>query len=387
MCGGAVSGIVSLAGTNRGGPSPRVRGSRSGCTNSRRPAIRVHPRVCGGAMALARFSAAWGHGSIPACAGEPAKQTVPARTCGRSAVHPRVCGGSLPGRHRGRRRSKKRSIPACAGEPRPTADGQDGHSAGSIPACAGEPDPSDSRRSLQPNQVHPRVCGGAGIQPITDNHIDNKGVHPRVCGGSRYIAVESLVAGHGSGPSPRVRGSHRSSTVAHAARSRGPSPRVRGSRLPDLDGFLSLRPDGSIPACARGAANAEAHVTVGCTQGPSPACAGEPLGCEALMATARPTVHPRVCGGAALCAEHLGSQRQAGVHPRVCGGATWDWAARRPRHPGSIPACAGEPSPRWWAPCRSDSGSIPACAGEPSASDGRTSGPSGVHPRVCGGAA
>ena len=111
----------------------------------------VYPRVCGG-TGLAHFlywpiwglsprvrgnpggPGAWrsGHGSIPACAGEPARSTAPT-SCAR--VYPRVCGGTtasgwgsasqqgLSPRVRGnqgvrhRERHRRGSIPACAGEP------------------------------------------------------------------------------------------------------------------------------------------------------------------------------------------------------------------------------------------------------------------------------
>ena len=150
-----------------------------------------------------------------------------------------------------------------------------------------------------------------------------------------------------------------------------------------------------------------------------PACAGEPY-----CAIAQPPlgeVYPRVCGGThALCplqcgddglsprvrgnrnvlASILGSLRSipacagepppsirntapAAVYPRVCGGTTFPvWllltaAGLSPRVRGN----RGMPLNRSWSP-----GSIPACAGEPShipplANFG------GVYPRVCGGTA
>ena len=154
------------------GPSPRVRGSRAADSRSR----------CG-------------RGSIPACAGEPRQ---PRPGSGARWVHPRVCGGApgsrslrtpRPGpspRVRGSRRDRdpgvdrRGSIPACAGEPartKPrTVAGDDmgpsprvrgsphrraaGRGAGgSIPACAGEPAPTC--RWTWRRWVHPRVCGGA----------------------------------------------------------------------------------------------------------------------------------------------------------------------------------------------------------------------------------
>ena len=151
---------------------------------------RVYPRVCGGTEVGHRASgrceglsprvrgnragpcSSNGHsGSIPACAGEPRRSgpvrrpwAVYPRVCGGTfaisfeaapcVVYPRVCGGTgspfngdgeatgLSPRVRGNRggmsqaQAKKRSIPACAGEP-----------------GAGGPDSARAR-------VYPRVCGG-----------------------------------------------------------------------------------------------------------------------------------------------------------------------------------------------------------------------------------
>ena len=214
VCGGAPA-TPSLSPTHCG-PSPRVRGSRLSwrvrmsshgsipacagsipacagepCVASRSPRLFwVHPRVCGGA--IGNVSVVWTPSgpsprvrgspsilavcldfsrSIPACAGEPIPG--PSRPAPRR-VHPRVCGGAVShpdGIRRGLgpsprvrgsrspaspRRSRARSIPACAGEPRRTS------------------------RLPRGRRVHPRVCGGA-------------------CGSmSNPVIVE--------GPSPRVRG-------------------------------------------------------------------------------------------------------------------------------------------------------------------------------------
>ena len=173
---------------------------------------------------------------------------------------------------------------------------------------------------------------------------------------------------------------------------RGRSPRVRGSRL----GRAQVRaPSGSIPACA-GEPNRSrpAHVVKG--------------------------VDPRVCGGAVQHDQTVLSG--SGRSPRVRGSLRS--GSRDLRGTGSIPACAGEPptsarccgrigvDPRvcggavaaaTWRLLRGGRsprvrgsqvghsglhvriGSIPACAGEPGqgAPRGR---PSGVDPRVCGGA-
>ena len=149
-----------------------------------------------------------------------------------------------------------------------------------------------------------------------------------------------------------------------------------------------------------------------------PACAGEPS--LLTPTTLARGVHPRVCGGALSLHAHTASH--SGPSPRVRG-SLCD-VEHPPAHDGSIPACAGEPpstrhssaptgvhprvcggavdggshvlvapgpSPRVrgsLSPDRShpaDIGSIPACAGEPSVPTPRST-MARVHPRVCGGA-
>ena len=318
-----------------------------------------------------------GSGSIPACAGEPAEPGTKLRF---STVYPRVCGGAvarhgkaivdagLSPRVRGsldlrlERRLGHGSIPACAGEPEPNrthplsgtvyprvCGGARWHlrqiddGAGLSPRVRGEP-PLISSITLIP-RVYPRVCGGAaiifsggpapqGLSPrvrgspaIVSYYVGHKGsipacageplkappdrpwrmVYPRVCGGA---GTSSGCRTTERGLSPRVRGSLIwSSTRFHVP---GLSPRVRGSHLsPKLVGF---------------------------SQGSIPACAGEP----SLRNRSRPAsrVYPRVCGGAGRVGR--AEPWPAGLSPRVRGSR---WRCRWHRAPwGSIPACAGEPS-------------------------------------------
>ena len=176
-----------------GGLSPRVRGNRRGwtCISARHGSIPacagepcgfglglaagvVYPRVCGGTRAGGGFRTRL-HGlsprvrgnrppsapravrtrSIPACAGEP---VIGLAGTGATGVYPRVCGGTrcltcyiptaggLSPRVRGnpvwrrQRIQRRRSIPACAGEPIPCAF------------------------SAADAQVYPRVCGGTPPQ-------------------------------------------------------------------------------------------------------------------------------------------------------------------------------------------------------------------------------
>ena len=194
-------------------------------------ATRVYPRVCGGTYGEENLSATQAglsprvrgnqpdpraangrRRSIPACAGEP---VVTAADDHPHEVYPRVCGGTkislavlfavlgLSPRVRGNpagdagATARPRSIPACAGEPR------------------------QGKTPLYRPVVYPRVCGGTAV---------------------RQRAVQHLM-----GLSPRVRGNRR-------APARRPAP------------------DGSIPACA-----------------------GEPDSCGQLGGGVR--VYPRVCGG------------------------------------------------------------------------------------------
>ena len=280
-------------------------------------------------------------GSIPACAGEPRRFLrlrllvgVYPRVCGGTAypthrtaftrrVYPRVCGGT-----RGRRRCRCRrpglsprvrgnlaEVPHAGAGPR------------SIPACAGEPRPSGYFR--RGRRVYPRVCGGTrhrdhdcrpvwGLSPRVrgnqsqcgqmatplrsipacagepaelDFHCARSKVYPRVCGGTQ---------GHG-----------------HQLQSRlGLSPRVRGNPAcpPALPGHIR-----SIPACA-----------------------GEPHRVDPHCSS--PRVYPRVCGGTAQ--QPGAARRHSGLSPRVRGNLP---ALSAPAvRPGSIPACAGEPSSGAW---------------------------------------
>ncbi len=284
--------------------------------------------------------------------------------------------------------------------------GQDrvGLAHGSIPACAGEPE--FRRWYCDDDQVYPRVCGGAlgkdaagfakaGLSPrvrgsqLADSPSARRGgsipacagepvrgwkcqvvreVYPRVCGGADKLRPEVIAL-------------------------EGLSPRVRGSQL-RVAGVGGL--SGSIPACA-----------------------GEPR--MSRWATTANWVYPRVCGGArdGERTEHAGP----GLSPRVRG------SHQKVRCPlvgtGSIPACAGEPSPVSQTPgsarvyprvcggaaarvtvkattqglsprvrgslvdffhANVNQGSIPACAGEPQSARSRSR-TRRVYPRVCGGAA
>ena len=249
VCGGAREGTRPRAA--KGGRSPCVRGSpASGLPASRskgsipvcagEPArqrdrlslLAVDPRVCGGACVVT-MSSTIGPGrspcvrgsrslsmflnppmrSIPVCAGEPLESAI---TCIRARVDPRVCGGADTNMvylrpHAGRSPCVRGSLVASDVKiPRDR----------SIPVCAGEP--ATGRATSSRRKVDPRVCGGA--------------------------------------PAP----------TAYGKRVAGRSPCVRGSLARQLS---APRGDRSIPVCA-----------------------GEPFGVVIFFAEG--LVDPRVCGGA-----------------------------------------------------------------------------------------
>ena len=335
------------------GPSPRVRGSHQtvpaahvaprsipACAGKpstrgfRRALRRVHPRVCG----EARSSTAFGSpvtgpsprvrgsrtetvrwlgplGSIPACAGKPSSHS---RASAGLGVHPRVCGEA-----QGRPVAPVGDLgpsPRVRGSPHAPGDGST--RSRSIPACAGKPRPS--RLTAAWSRVHPRVCGEA-TRPAT-RPLAHPGPSPRVRGSHGLVA--SALPQQGSIPAcagkpgaiarrdgnaavhPRVCGEavdRRPDRMRHP----GPSPRVRGSPAGPSGGAAGRR---SIPACA-----------------------GKPRMTRARAS--RHKVHPRVCGEAAatwpVCSV------ASGPSPRVRG--SLGVALPDLERLGSIPACAGKP--------------------------------------------
>ena len=248
-----------------GGTCPRPHQHSAGCGLS--------PRVRGNRKGTPAFGP--GAGSIPACAGEPntPRSPLPPRQ-----VYPRVCGGTRPRpRHplstaglsprvRGNRQQahlpqlRRRSIPACAGEPRPY------------------PAPTAGRK------VYPRVCGGT--QSAEGFRGNGNGLSPRVRGNRAVIGnalqsagsipacagepITGLTNGQPYRVYPRVCGGT-AGVAAVAGQRNGLSPRVRGNR------FL--------------------RDAFGCDEGSIPACAGEPARCPGCFRRIR--VYPRVCGGTA----------------------------------------------------------------------------------------
>ena len=162
MCGG--TGFLTFPGLNPTGLSPHVRGNRSPIS-----AIGV------------------GHGSIPACAGEP-----PGAGGGISEnrVYPRMCGGTGFGR------TFHAPIEGLSPHVRGNRDGLRAHSrrTGSIPACAGEPKtPGQLARRYK---VYPRMCGGTARIDISGQ--DAEGLSPHVRG--NHAGCEGLLMPPGSIP-------------------------------------------------------------------------------------------------------------------------------------------------------------------------------------------
>ena len=272
--------------------------------------------------------------SIPACAGEP-RPIV--RWAWSTRVYPRVCGGTRNGT--AQRRQWRGLSPRVRGN-LPAHPLRILHP-GSIPACAGEPLPPYSR--LLPAKVYPRVCGGTRSRPALPLHI--RGLSPRVRGNppvaSASVAMARSIPACAGEPGrvgtprrplkvyPRVCGGTHQRTPAPPP-PRGLSPRVRGNLA---QGMAVRVAPGSIPACA-----------------------GEP--------PAKRNDH-----------------RPGQVYPRVCGG-TEDGIIMPSMLAGLSPRVRGNPYTRGAARCWRRS--IPACAGEPVA-PGRHPALPGVYPRVCGG--
>ena len=277
----AVPGLSPRVRGNRGeaAEAPRASGSIPACAGEpqagrhERVLVGVYPRVCGGTRRESLHPTALvglsprvrgnrrraGHGhpqkrSIPACAGEPRLQESEYRY---PAVYPRVCGGTHPP-GQGTARDAGLS-PRVRGNPGAPRDGGTRH--GSIPACAGEPAGREICRTS--SKVYPRVCGGTA-------------------GASEDQSTTW-------GLSPRVRGNH---------------------------------------------AGASAHLPA---VGSIPACAGEPELKPAGVVNAE--VYPRVCGGTHKAA--MDRRELKGLSPRVRGNPGVGCGSSRPS--GSIPACAGEP--------------------------------------------
>ena len=240
---------ASSASGLRGGVYPRVCGGTTAPRSRLRDALGLSPRVRGNRTRLRGRRPR--DGSIPACAGEPRRNR---RGGVESRVYPRVCGGTAT---TGTTSAASRGLsPRVRGNPFQVEEIP--LAVGSIPACAGEPPPSAQARTLR--RVYPRVCGGT--PPRMDGAVEQAGLSPRVRGNREdhhqapprrgsipACAGEpsaSAPVSRGVRVYPRVCGGTRTLHTA-AFRVKGLSPRVRGN--PATTAGAAYRA-GSIPACA-----------------------------------------------------------------------------------------------------------------------------------------
>ena len=170
----------------------------------------------------------------------------------------------------------------------------------SIPACAGEPRPG--RRGGGRRRVYPRVRGGTPA--IERENVSMRGLSPRARGNHPTWtrlgrSVRSIPACAGE-PIQTYR--HTDIQTVY--------PRVRGGTSGRMMGMKSL---GGLSPRARG--NLNRNVQDGAPDGSIPACAGEPVGGDLFAAP--PEVYPRVRGGTQR--RNPPECQQKGLSPRARG--------------------------------------------------------------------
>ena len=333
--------------------------------------------------------------SIPAHAGEP---RVGLALAFQARVYPRACGGTIES-IRDEEEESGLSPRMRGNHPnRPGFAKIDG----SIPAHAGEP--LSGRERIERGWVYPRACGGTLLPGVWA--IQMKGLSPRMRGNPYAVTLtmggQRSIPAHAGEPSGKqesrrvIRVYPRACGGTCEALSRGTvmsglSPRMRGNRHRDT---RHSDRSGSIPAHA-----------------------GEPNPARGFPPSLR--VYPRACGGTRQSQPWTFSPK--GLSPRMRGNHTGQDLSDL--EDGSIPAHAGEPPlkrPKCWLarvypracggtpvpsippsvsmglsprmrgnqrqsecdPVRK--GSIPAHAGEPG-SRSPCDAPCWVYPRACGG--
>ena len=172
------------------------------------------------------------------------------------------------------------------------------------------------------------MCG-ATRRPVPQVRAD-RGLSPRVRGNQPSWAAPSSSAR----PIPACAG--QPVGVAVFLLQAAAYPRVCGATLPEnlrhpLAYGLSPR--------VRGNPAARSHRCPG--TGPIPACAGQPS--RSCSRRRRVAAYPRVCGATGERA--IRDTQTGGLSPRVRGNQFHPWS--RPRNPGPIPACAGQPCMGW----------------------------------------
>ena len=230
-------------------------------------------------------------------------------------------------------------IPACAGN-RLGVQGAEDIDEGSSPRVRGTGRGTSGRR--RDGGIIPACAGNSFARPA---YCCRTWDHPRVCGEQ---PLATSMSGHGSGSSPRVRGT---GIRQHQRRGYGriiPAcagnsgccrrPCIRHKDHPRVCGEqhnhcrCTPTPEGSSPR-VRGTEGAEIRNIYG--TGIIPACAGNR--CCSGNAIEPDKDHPRVCGEQAPSS--IPSHTFPGSSPRVRG--TVGFAATKVISPGIIPACAG----------------------------------------------
>ena len=266
-------------------------------------------------------------GTIPAHAGEPGRWARRRNTAG---DYPRARGGTSPAS--GSSSPWPGLSPRTRGNLRAAHHG--GAQCGTIPAHAGEPGLLDG--TIAPSRDYPRARGGTamhvqgydygeGLSPRTrgnrDGDADGQGIHGTIPAHAGE-PPEDERSRAGPRDYPRARGG----TVCGHARTSGIpglSPRTRGNHDQRA---LHRHYRGTIPAHA-----------------------GEPASATASVWASRD--YPRARGGTATAITL--PRKSVGLSPRTRGNRSE--GARRPQPGGTIPAHAGEPSPREGArPSRGD---------------------------------
>ncbi len=293
-------------------------------------------------------------GTIPACAGEPAK-TGPMLDW--RGDYPRVRGGTRPAQLR--QQEPRGLSPRARGNPWSPA--RPGGPRGTIPACAGEP--VSSTRSSISTRDYPRVRGGTHTCCMSSPCC--AGLSPRARGNHRRLAFSVALVG----TIPACAGEP--TGLLKVGRSPWDYPRVRGGTAQPVDQFLGFR---GLSPRARGNPRRSALRCRG--SGTIPACAGEPR--KQGQAQLWPRDYPRVRGGTSKALS--ASSRTWGLSPRARGNPSQPCACLPGQ--GTIPACAGEPM-SFRRRCR-PAGDYPRVRGGTALTKALNSRPLGLSPRARG---
>ena len=232
---------------------------------------------------------------------------------------------------------------------------------GSIPARAGQPRPT--RRTLLDRRVYPRACGATVLTPFVP--LIWGGLSPRVRG--NLSLPPSLPQRGGSIPAR----AGQPFCLSRIAITPGVYPRACGATL--IRAGVGSRDEGLSPR-VRG--NLRVPTRVALMAGSIPARAGQPV--SRCLVRRRRAVYPRACGATTGCRAR--SQHAIGLSPRVRGNHLH--RRQRSKSSGSIPARAGQP--RAWAARRQLPPVYPRACGATRASRHHVCDGGGLSPRVRG---